>query len=157
MTLDFKDYLDYNPETGVFTWIKPRKGIKKDKTAGRTDRNGYITICFNYSHHLAHRLAWFFVHGEWPDKAIDHINRDKKDNRIVNLRLATVPQNGANLVSTKGNSTFKGVSWHKRDKRWRAYLGTKHLGNFLTEELAAEAYNEAAFKMYGDFARLNEL
>jgi hypothetical protein len=158
MSLDIKDYLSYDPESGVFTWIKGRKGIKKDRIAGRVDSNGYITICFNYKHYLAHRLAWFYVKGEWPSGLLDHENRVKKDNRIVNLRIATYSQNGANCKGQDGKtSSHKGVSWHKRDKRWRVVLGKKHVGNYLTEDEAAVAYNKAATERYGEFARVNTL
>ena len=154
--MNIKDYLSYDKETGVFYWIKPGKGVKSNGIAGRQDRNGYITICFNYKHYLAHRLAWWWVHGEWPPETVDHKNMDKKDNRIDNLRLATRSQNSANTLGVKGSmSRFRGVSWHKRDKVWRAYLKGKHLGTFACEYCAALAHDEAAIKEYGDFARTN--
>jgi len=152
------DYLSYDPDTGIFTWVKPRKGVKKSKIAGRKDQNGYITICFNGTHHLAHRLAWFYTYGVFPDSNIDHKNKDRSDNRIENLRLATVSQNGGNQKHQTGRSSkYKGVSWHKRDKVWRCNFKSRHVGTFLTEELAAEAYNERAKEFYGEFASLNEL
>lgn len=156
--LELKDYLSYDTESGKFTWIRPRKGIKKDKTAGRKDRNGYVTICFDGKPYLAHRLAWWFCNGRWPTLKIDHINKDKQDNRILNLREATTSQNSANSSPRLScSSPFKGVSWHKRDKRWRAKILNRHLGNFLTEELAAEAYNDEAKRLFGEFAELNKL
>lgn len=156
--LSIQDYLSYDPDTGIFMWVKPRKGIKANKVAGRKDRNGYITICFNYKHYLAHRLAWYFMLRTWPTRNVDHINGDKQDNRAENLRLSSVSENGANTSKQRRNTSgFKGVSYHKRDKRWRATLAGSHLGYFSTKELAAEAYNNAATKLYGEFARLNIL
>ena len=154
--MNIKDYLSYEPETGLFYWIKPRKGIRKNKIAGRRDFNGYITICFDSKHYLAHRLAWWFTHGIWPTNQIDHENSLRSDNRLENLRPATISQNAGNQRPQIGRSSkFKGVSWHKKDKRWRCTFRNKHIGHFLTEQLAAEAYNEEATKFYGEFAKLN--
>jgi len=93
---------------------------------------------------------------------VDHINGDKSDNRKSNLRLATNSQNQMNRKPNKNSSSkYKGVSWHKRDKRWRASIGCErekyHLGSFDTEEEAALAYNEGAKKMHGEYARLNQV
>jgi hypothetical protein len=151
-----KDFLDYIPVTGDFTWIKPRKGIRKTREAGRVDGNGYRTICLDYKHYLAHRLAWWFYYGDWPEGNIDHIDGDKLNNSITNLRIATVRQNGANLLKYhKGTSKYKGVGWHKRDKKWRAYISNQHIGYFESEEGAARAYDARAVEEYGDFAKTN--
>jgi hypothetical protein len=100
------------------------------------------------------------VTGEWPPERleVDHKDCDPSNNRWDNLRLATASQNQANKkVSRANTSGFKGVSWHKDDKRWRAQIrmgGKKvHLGSFDTPESAHRAYSEAAMKHYGEFAR----
>ena len=105
----------------------------------------------------AHRLAWFFVYGEWPQKQIDHINGNKSDNRISNLRLATASQNLSNKGITKSNTSgYKGVSFNRTKKKWMASIKVNkksiNLGYFLTPEEASEAYKAAAIKHHGEFA-----
>ena len=103
-----------------------------------------------FSKHLAHRLAWLYVHGEWPAEEIDHLNRVRSDNRISNLRLATQAENKQN-TSLRRDSTsgHKGVSWHKRDKKWVAEIklhGKKHyLGYFnnINDAIAARKSEES--------------
>ena len=95
-----------------------------------------------------------------PDNMdVDHINRDVRDNRRINLRICTTRENLRNKISKRGFSKYKGVGWHKCRKRWRAYIviNDKHksLGHFSTEEDAAIAYNNAALKYFGEFAKLN--
>ena len=92
----------------------------------------------------------------------DHINGNKLDNRASNLRHATQRQNSQNRSSLKRvcSSKFKGVCWHKNNKKWVAHITSSegarvHLGSFEDELLAARAYNDAARKMYGEFAKLN--
>lgn len=105
----------------------------------------------------AHRLAWFFMTGEWPILDIDHINGDRSDNRWSNLRLANDSQNGANKRRYKNNkSGFKGVIWDARHKRFKAQLKKDgkvlNLGRYHTAEEAHEAYCKAAATLHGDFA-----
>jgi hypothetical protein len=94
---------------------------------------------------------------------VDHVNRDRLDNRKLNLRLATRSQNGSNRDKFAGrtHSAFKGVTYHKRDRCWQATICVNgdyiHLGYFNTERGAALAYNNAAVKYHGEFAKLNEL
>ena len=101
--------------------------------------------------------------GMKPDECIDHINGDPTDNRLENLRIATHRQNLRNQNSTRGASKFKGVSRNRnsRKKPWRSYIvidgKQKFLGTFLTQKQAARAYDAAAKKFFGEFARLNFL
>lgn len=93
-------------------------------------------------------------------KFIDHKNGDGLDNRLENLRFATNAQNQMNRGKfAKAYSRHKGVSWHIRDKRWVSKIKANgkqiNLGNFLTEDAAAKAYDEAALLYFGDFARIN--
>lgn len=100
---------------------------------------------------------------ECKGRLVDHINKNPLDNRRCNLRLATVSQNAMNQAKQKNRSSkYKGVNLDKsrnRVKRWRAQIkkeGKKmHLGRFLTEKEAAEAYNAAAQELFGEFASLN--
>jgi len=99
-----------------------------------------------------------YLLGEPPEE-VDHCNRDGLDNRRENLRKATTQQNMMNSPSRRGSSKFKGVSWWVRDRNWRASIRsdykTIHLGRFTTEEDAALAYDEAARRLHGEFARVN--
>lgn len=106
----------------------------------------------------AHRVAWFLHYGRFPNGELDHIDGDKANNRIENLRVATRSQNTAYRGKTKRNTSgFKGVCWHRRDKRWRASIGSKgrrlDLGSFSTPEEAFEAYKAAAVHHHGEFAK----
>jgi HNH endonuclease len=151
---EFAD-LDYNPLTGIFTWrVKVNSRAKYGAVAGCWSR-GYWVIRVAGKLHGAHRLAWFFVYGKWPEQ-IDHINGIQSDNRIANLRLATTAQNAANMKRPKDNTTgFKGVSFKKG--KWRATI--KHaghqfqIGTFATPEEAHAAYVAASRRLFGEFAR----
>lgn len=100
-----KELLDYNPETGIFTRKIARKGWYEvgDKT-GTIDSLGYYRIRCDGVLHLAHRLAFLYVHGYLP-REIDHINNNKSDNRIENLRSVTRTQNLCNVGKTKSNTS----------------------------------------------------
>ena len=93
-----KELLHYEPNTGIFTWLKHRGGkTKKGSIAGSLHKCGYMVIRINVKHYYAHRVAWIYVHGSIPEHVlIDHINGKRNDNRIENLRLATYQQNNEN-------------------------------------------------------------
>ena len=155
-----KELFDYDPETGVFTWKVNRRTKKtKGKTAGSIDTRGHIQISINSSLYLAHRLAWVYYYGESPgDMFVDHINLNKCDNRIKNLRLATNTQNQYNKSLNKNNKTgYKGVSFHKKKNNYRATIRVdgeyKYLGSFYTPEEASLAYQAAAKQYHKEFAR----
>lgn len=167
-----RSILHYDPETGVFTWReRPREHFATARThsrcntmfagkkAGHIDKHGYEIIVINQMSIKAHRLAWFWMTGEWPKEFIDHINRSRKDNRWVNLREATYTQNQANSGSRAGNcSGSKGVHWDVRCNKWRVQIRVKgiqrHLGLFDRDKLSAakETYRVAAVDAYGEFA-----
>ena len=142
--------VSYDPETGVFT--------RAGKVAGCRQSAGYTHVRIEGERYLAHRLAWMYVTGEWPDGDIDHANGVRSDNRWVNLRLATRSQNNANMkVNGRNLSGLKGVKFDKRDGRFYAAITidrkTRRLGGYATAELAHAAYFAAAKEVYGDFAR----
>lgn len=93
------------------------------------------------------------------DPSIDHKDGDGLNNRRSNLRSCTQSQNLGNQGKHRGKSRYKGVSWHKANRKWQAQIGGrahhKHLGYFEDEGVAASAYNSEAQKRFGDFAHLN--
>lgn len=161
MLENVKDHLNYDPETGEFTWLVARGPfVKNGDKAGGIDRVGYVRIKYKGKKIAAHRLAWYFVYGEFPEKDIDHINRIKTDNRIENLRDISRSENVRNTDKKLNcSSQYRGVCWHKRVEKWGATIkiegNLKHLGYFIDEEEAALAYNEAASKYYPEFSVLN--
>lgn len=153
------DYLDYDAATGIFTWRVDRNNrVKAGSRAGSVDAGGYVIIPVNRKNYKAHRLAWLYVNGEWPRGPIDHINCDKTDNRIANLREATPAENAANRPRrSNGRSGFKGVSWCSREGKWVASIRHdgrhRHLGYFTDAAEAHAVYAEAARTTFGEFAR----
>ena len=114
-----RDVLSYDPETGVFTWIDNYHKSKIGTVAGSLQKSlGYIKIGINGTYFSAHRLAWFFVHGEQP-YIIDHINHDRADNRIANLRNVDYVLNGLNQRRSVG------VHWSKVGNQVFATYRTK--------------------------------
>lgn len=153
------DLLSYNQETGIFTWrTGANLGTRSDrcgKQAGTVQSDGYVAIKIGGKRYYAHRLAWFFVHGEWPSSQIDHRDRDRSNNAIENLRPATPSQNSANgSVRRHSIGQLKGVT--PQHGRWKAQIvkdrKKTYLGMFDTAEAAHAAYMSAAQFMHGDFA-----
>lgn len=155
-----KEVLRYDLETGVFRWACAiGNRAKEGAVAGCLRSDGYCFIRIDGHPYAAHRLAWLYMHGVWPNLHIDHINRVRSDNRIENLREATRAQNQGNLPRYRNNTSgIKGVSLMKRDNKWRASIRVngkpKNLGHFNTKEEAAEVYRKAAIARWGEFASL---
>jgi hypothetical protein len=153
-----KELLEYNHDTGVFTWIK-LIGTSNRKVGGvaGTKRDGYIRITIKGKIYSAHRLAYLYMTGKFPENDIDHINHIRHDNRWTNLRDATHSQNQANRVKHKNNTSgYKGVNWDKRYKKWRAkiqYMNKSiYIGYYTTPQEAAEAYKKKAIELFGEFS-----
>jgi hypothetical protein len=152
---DVREHLDYDPETGRLFW--------KDEAGSINKVSGYRYVKVRQKLKLAHRVAWAIYYGEEPAKGvlIDHINGDRLDNRIANLRLASYSQNSANAkLHTRNTSGFKGVAKVVRigrwTGRWQASITVRNkqmnLGYFGTAEQAHQAYLAAARKYQGEFA-----
>lgn len=150
--------LDYNPDTGVFTWKARRFGVTVGKAAGSIDpKHHYLRIRVLNRGYLGHRLAWLYVYGEWPAHEIDHKDRNRTNNSITNLRCATRSENQQNKPVYRNNATgAKGVHWHGQHKKYAAVIQfrgkRKHLGLFSTVEAASAAYQEASKRVHGQFA-----
>lgn len=161
-----RSLLDYDPSTGVFKWkpaIYPdgRPNTRNvGKVAGTPNSNGYLRITIGQRSYKAHRLAWLYVHGENPPDCVDHINGDKGDNRIENLRIASHIENKRNVPVQRNNRTgLKGVTKHSQcAAKWIARIRgrdgvQRHLGIFNSPEEAAECYRKAALREHGEFAK----
>ena len=163
-----RQLLDYNPATGMLTWRHRAEGLFKrhrqflnwnarysGRPTGYRTAFGYLIVRLDPTVFMAHRLIWLLVHGE-PVPEIDHIDGDRANNRIANLRAATRSQNRANSGTSKNNTSgVKGVNAHKNRFHARIMQDGKaiHLGSFRTIEEAAKARQQAAEQMHGKFAR----
>jgi hypothetical protein len=154
------ELLRYDSDTGKFQWITRRAGGRMyGKEAGTVRASGYVLIKINGKEYLAHRLAWMIAHGSDSEFEIDHINMVKTDNRIANLREATRAQNAANRKALSTNTSgHKGVSWVETSKKWKVMASINgvntYLGTYESKEEAADVYEAAHTKEFGDFARV---
>lgn len=134
------DLVTYDPETGSFTRNDPLKA------GPNISQRGYFQISLKNTTYLVHRLAWFYVHGVWPENTIDHIDGDRLNNRIANLRDVTASVNNQNRVYASSNNKagVLGVNFHAPLNKWRARFKLdgkqKHIGYFDTCAAAHAAY-----------------
>jgi len=154
-----RDLLHYDPSTGIFTWKVDRHNRRTaGKIAGHLSA-GYWIIKIEGRSYRAGCLAWLHVKGFWSELIIEHADMDGTNNRWDNLREATKTQNQGNIGPRFGTSKFKGVHWDKRRSKWVASIGycrrVFNLGRYDVEVDAARAYDRAAIKRFGQFARLN--
>jgi hypothetical protein len=159
---EIRTYLRYDPETGDFYWIKKPSRFANDKCigaiAGAVSATGRRYIELRGKAYQAHRLAWAFAYGSWPEGLLDHKDGDPLNNRLDNLRAASSSQNAWNKrISRANTSGYKGVSWHATAQKWRArfwaHKKSISLGLFDTKEQAYTAYRQAIEKHHGEFAR----
>lgn len=150
-----KELLNYNLETGVFTWqVIASKCVKIGKVAGgRCHTTGYVHIQIEKKLYRAHRLAFLYVIGCMPEKEVDHENHIRDDNRWSNLRLVTHAENSRNLSLNKRNkSGVPGVKRYKQTKNWYAVIGVNgknvHLG-FFNDKFEAICCRKSAENKYG--------
>ena len=153
-----KHCLDYDPETGVFTWANPTvNSVKRGDIAGRLNTAGHRQIMVDTVRYVSAKLAVLWMTGTMPPAEVDHKNMVKSDDRWDNLRLASHSQNMANKSACRTNKLgVKGVHRTGRGK-YHAQLcinGQKiHLGDHDTVEMAHAAYVDAARMYHGEFAR----
>lgn len=118
-----KESLNYDIETGIFTWKVLKPGVSLGEAAGGLSGYGYIKIMVNGTRHMAHRLAWLYVEGYFPENNIDHINRIRNDNRFCNLREVSHRCNMRNREVSKNNKIgVTGVTWNKRAKKYQSNI-----------------------------------
>lgn len=143
-----KGLLHYDPSSGVFTWKVWRGGSARAGTvAGKLDSKGYRQITVDMKAILAHRLAWFYMVGVWPEHEVDHINGVRTDNSWLNLRDATKNENQQNLAKCRASNKSTGLlgaSYDAESGKYLARIGNngrnKNLGRFSTAEEAHAAY-----------------
>lgn len=154
-----RDVWKYDPDTGVVTWAKKTcRKVIAGRPVGSPHNGGYLHTSQMGEVHLLHRLIWLWVYGEWPPSHIDHVNGDRRDNRLINLRLADPSQNTANQKQRADNTSgVRGVCWSNHRKAWIAQIQWRgrhrYLGQYASLEAASEAYRSAAAKMFGEFVR----
>lgn len=146
---EIKALVDYDSETGFFS--------KKGWAIG-SYLEGYLKLRLKGKMYQAHRIAWTYVHGEWPsyELIVDHKNCIRHDNRIANLRLVTHKENMQNKVKPQGNNPFLGVTYNRFSKKWNAAITVdgKRIGlgsAFTTPEDAQEAYLKAKRELHAGF------
>ena len=166
-----KEFLDFSPETGVFTWkqrdikyFKSIRGFKiwnsrwPGKESGDIKKNGYRYISILHQRYLAHRLAWLYVYGYIPEDQVDHKDRVRFNNSIDNLRLASNAENAQNKIKPINTSTgIIGVYFRKDRSKYTTKISIggkiKRLGHFLKKEDAEAAYLNAK-RTYHPFSAL---
>jgi hypothetical protein len=148
-----KQLLVYDPETGVFTHKVTRQGVRAGTRAGTIGIKKYVGLRIDGGRYTAHRLAFLWMIGSFPEFEVDHINRIRYDNRWSNLRAATRQQNCRNSP-LRPRDLPRGV--YKSGPKYQARISINnkcvHLGNFQTVKEAEEAYIAQAYILYGEFA-----
>lgn len=170
ITADYlRSRLTYDQSTGKFFWLPRTDGRRGAEIfnsmfagteAGTISDQGYVIIEIDGRPMRAHRLAWLYVHGEWPNGHLDHRDRNRSNNKFQNLRPATRSQNQSNRALTKAStSKRKGVYWHAGARKWMAQIiaegRTHYLGLFDDPDEASRAYQDAASRLFGEFASHN--
>jgi hypothetical protein len=148
-----RELLHYDPETGAFTWLATAGKARAGGRAGDALSHGYNRIGIDGHVYLAHRLAWFYVYGIWPSGEIDHINGNRIDNRMVNLRDVPRRLNRENLRSARSDNQTGVLGVAKNGKSsWQARIkvnGVRHsLGTYGSPEEAHQAYLKAKRKLH---------
>lgn len=151
---DVAKRIAYDRDTGALTWIaRPSPNTPVGTKITCRKNNGYICVCINNKQYLAHRIAWLLATGRWPTQFIDHINRDKSDNRFVNLRECSKRQNAGNRKIARNNTSgIRGVTQTPHGT-WKVQAAgpKRYLGSFKTKEEAIAVHDEAATKYFREF------
>lgn len=148
--------LHYDEKTGLFTWKnKQSRNVKIGQVAGYV-AGGYVLITIKNIPYLGHRLAWFYVYGEWPAMLVDHTDLNRANNKLENLRLASYQENNLNHSKNKRNLLgVRGVYYAPHVKKYGAravFKGKYHfLGYYEQIEFASEAYKAFAKAHHGEF------
>ena len=153
-----KEVFAYDPETGILSWRKPWGKRPLGARAGTQRPDGYWVVNYKSEMFFVHRVAYAIHHGDITLGHIDHINGDRQDNRLENLREVTRSENQFNKAMCSNNTSgFRGVNWHKNSKSWVVRVCTKGktkiLGYFKDLELAGLVADEARNLYHGKYAK----
>jgi len=155
-----REHLRYDPETGKMYWLTSFRTRKAGSEAFTVDVNGYCYGCLLSTAMYAHVVAWALHHGEYSTLEIYHINGNKADNRMCNLREVTKQENLHNTKLYKTNTSgVPGVTWEKSHKSWKVYIGGKEnrirVGRFKSfdEAVAARKAAEALLGYHPNHGR----
>jgi hypothetical protein len=139
---EFNELLMYDPDTGEFRWKRSRRGAAKGGLVGCKTPDGYMHGKILFKQYQLHRLAWFMVYHRWPT-VLDHINGDRADNRIANLREVSQRVNMQNTTRHR-NGRLVGATYLRKSDTWLSVIRinrkTKYLGTYRTEQDAHTAY-----------------
>jgi hypothetical protein len=155
---DLREYLDYDPETGVLRWKKaPSNRAKVGAIISAVNSRGYVTIKFKNTTLQAHRVAFALHNGNWPNPCCDHIDGNRTNNRAKNLRECSLSANQHNARTPRNNTSgVKGVHRVGQSNRWRASVklnGRAHVKHFRRLEDAAAWVKQTREQLHGEFAR----
>lgn len=156
-----RSVFQYDPITGIITWVRPScYRIKSGQVAGSVGKKGYVQVVFDGTQYRAHRLAWLLQTGQWPVGEVDHKNGIRRDNRWLNLRLATSSQNKHNIGGPRTNNTsgVLGAAFDKQTGRFLASIRVNgksvHLGRYDEAWEAGAAYLKAKDELHPTHLRL---
>lgn len=155
-----REVLIYDDQTGEMRWRTDQGKRAAGQPVGSQSSSGHLQTWIDGNLYQVHRLAWLLHYGEWPVLFLDHVDGDRANNKIANLRQANGSQNCANRApARKMHGSLKGASYCKMSKRWKSSITkdgrARYLGCFKTEREAHDAYCSAAKQLHGDFARFN--
>lgn len=157
---ELKDLFSYDPLSGFLCWKNGRSNMVKGSRAGCVNKSGYMIITINSKSYRLSRVIWIFMFGSIPDGFyIDHINGNKTDNRLCNLRVVSNKQNQENRPAPRNTTSgYRGVNWHSSYKKWMARIchnkKRETIGFFDTAEEAYQAYKNRALQIYTHADRL---
>lgn len=153
-----KVLVNYDAESGVFTrLVSTRNATAGKQTTGTMRPDGYLVLNVDGKQYLCHRLAWLYMHGEWPLEHTDHIDGNRTNNRIANLRAASAAENGRNRTRSQAKNTSgsRGVYWSSIRRKWIAQICVDrkviNLGGFAEKEAAVAARQAAETTFHGSF------
>lgn len=157
MLEDLKRQMRYEPDTGKLFWLVSKKGVTAGRQVSpRPTTDGYMQCVFNGQHYYQHVLIWFYQTGEWPKDCVDHINRNRADNRWVNLREATHTENLYNspCFSSRSKSGYKNIvetayGWTVTTRIKRKIT---NFGTYKTLDEAVEVAKRVRDEHHGEFA-----
>ena len=141
-----QDDIEYLPDTGELFWKRSSRGRKLSKPIGCTNTKGYRVVTLGGTQFKLHRVVWFKVYGEWPEGELDHIDKNKDNNKVENLRVGS-SINSHNRSMPLPRSGLIGACWNKARQKYKTAIRIDgkniHLGYFDTPEEASSVYLKA--------------